>query len=98
MAFGPLMSETLALVSLKSLESKVPVTVSPKATEPKNDKALLALFGTGFKKTVGVAEELSKVKSNGLAGVALFPARSVMLGALRETATNPLAVGLRLKV
>ena len=36
--------------------------------------------------------------TDGLAGVALFPARSVMLGALRETATNPLAVGLRLKV
>ena len=92
------MSETLALVSLKSLESKVPVTVSPKATEPKNDKALLALFGTGFKKIVGVAEELSKVKSNELAGVALFPAMSVMLDGLSETATKPLAIGLRLKV
>ena len=92
------MSETLALVSLKSLESKVPVTVSPKATDPKNDKALLAVFGTGFKKIVGVAEELSKVKLNGLADVELFPAMSLMFGALSETATNPLAIGLRLKV
>ena len=92
------MSETAALVSLKSLVSKVPVTVSPKATEPRNDKALLAVFGTGFKRIAGVAEEVSKVKSNGLPGVALFPARSVMLGVLRETATNPLAVGLRLNV
>ena len=98
MASGPLMAETVALVSLKSLESKVPVTVSPKATEPLNDKELLAVFGTGFKKIVGVAEELSKVKSNGLAGVALFPAMSVMLDGLSETATKPLAIGFRLKV
>jgi len=92
------MAETLALVSLKSLASKVPVTVSPKATDPKNDKALLAVFGTGFKKIVGDAEEPSKVKSNGLAGVELFPAMSLMFGALSETATVPLLIGLRLKV
>ncbi len=92
------MAETVALVSLKSLASNVPVTASPKATDPKNDKALLAVFGTGFKKIVGVAEELSKVKLNGLADVELFPAMSLMFGALSETATNPLAIGLRLKV
>ena len=92
------MPETVALVSLKSLSSKVPVTVSPKATEPKNDKALLVVFGTGFKKIVGVAEELSKVKSNRLAGVELFPAISLVFGALSETATVPSAIGLTVNV
>ena len=98
MVFGPLIAETVALVSLKSLASKVPVTVSPKATEPKNDKALLDVLGTGFKKIVGDAEEPSKVKSKGLAGVALFPAISLMFGALSETATVPSLIGLRLNV
>ena len=92
------MAETVALVRLKSLASKVPIAVSPKETEPLNDKELLAVFGTGFKRIAGVAEELSKVKSNGLAGVALFAATSMIFAALSETATNPLAVGLRLKV
>ena len=47
---------------------------------------------------VGTGARVSDTNVIAVADVALFPATSLIFGALSETATVPLLIGLRLKV
>ena len=54
--------------------------------------------GMGFNEMVGTGARVSDTNVIAVAGVAPFPARSLIVGALSETATLPLAIGLSVNV
>jgi hypothetical protein len=54
--------------------------------------------GAGFNEMVGTGARVSDTNVIAVADVALFPATSLIFGALSETATLPLAVGLSVNV
>jgi hypothetical protein len=54
--------------------------------------------GVGLKEMVGTGDRVSDTNVIAVADVALFPARSLIFGALSETATLPLAIGLSVNV
>ena len=60
--------------------------------------ATLLHVGAGFNEMVGTGARVSDTNVIAVADVALFPAKSLIFGALSETATLPLAVGLSVNV
>ena len=97
LASGPLMFETVALTTVKSLTDKLPVTCSPKATLPLSLLMLVKPPAVVLREICAAGGDLSEKNVMLLEGTELFPAPSVMPGAITATDTFPSATGVRVK-
>ena len=97
MASGPLMFETEALTTVKSLTEKLPVTGSPKLTLPLRLLMLVKPPAATLSEITADGGVRSALKEIVLDGVKLFPAVSEMLGAMIWRETFPSATGVSVK-
>jgi len=95
LASGPLIFETVALTTVKSLTDKVPVTGSPKVILPFRLLMLVKPPAVVLIEICAAGGDLSEKKVIALEGAELFPAPSVMPGAITATDTFPSATGVR---